>query len=223
MNLLIKKIKRVGHGFRSFENYRLRLLLRCGAPWLAHSTRRTNQRLGLERVRVLEVAGDSDGRLHLAIETTDDLVGCRACGVRARAKDRDLVEFADLPVFGSPVRLVWAKRRWSCPSRSGAGTWTEQRSDIAPARAALTTRAGLWATREVGAEVHTVAYVARRLGVTWHTVMDAVAYWGQALVDDPDRVGQTTAVGWMRPSSSQLAVGNRPAGPAPSAMSPGAA
>ena len=29
--LLIKKIKRVGHGFRNFENYRLRLLLHCGS------------------------------------------------------------------------------------------------------------------------------------------------------------------------------------------------
>jgi len=33
MNLLIKKIKRVGHGFRNFENYRLRLLLHCGVQW----------------------------------------------------------------------------------------------------------------------------------------------------------------------------------------------
>jgi len=33
MNLLIKKIKRVGHGFRNFENYRLRLLLHCGIDW----------------------------------------------------------------------------------------------------------------------------------------------------------------------------------------------
>jgi transposase len=33
MNLLIKKIKRVGHGFRNFENYRLRLLLHCGVEW----------------------------------------------------------------------------------------------------------------------------------------------------------------------------------------------
>lgn len=32
-NLLIKKIKRVGHGFRNFDNYRLRLLLHCGIQW----------------------------------------------------------------------------------------------------------------------------------------------------------------------------------------------
>lgn len=32
-NLVVKNIKRLGFGFRNFENYRLRLLLRCGAPW----------------------------------------------------------------------------------------------------------------------------------------------------------------------------------------------
>jgi transposase len=152
--------------------------------------------LGLERVRLLEVARDSEDRLHVAIETTDELAGCGECGVRAVVKDRARVELADLPAFGSPVRLVWVKRRWACREPAcGASTWTEQRPDIAPSRVALTTRAGRWATREVGAEVHTVAYIARQLGVAWHTVMDAVAYWGQPLIEDPDRVGETTAVG----------------------------
>jgi transposase len=32
-NLIIKNIKRLGFGFRNFDNYRLRLLLRCGASW----------------------------------------------------------------------------------------------------------------------------------------------------------------------------------------------
>jgi hypothetical protein len=32
VNLLIKKIKRVGHSFRNFDNYRLRLLLHCAWP-----------------------------------------------------------------------------------------------------------------------------------------------------------------------------------------------
>jgi transposase len=38
VNLLIKKVKRVGHGFRSFTNYRLRLLLHCGVAWQTHRT-----------------------------------------------------------------------------------------------------------------------------------------------------------------------------------------
>ncbi len=44
MNLLIKKVKRVGHGFRSFPNYRLRLVLHCGVTWQTHRTARLRGR-----------------------------------------------------------------------------------------------------------------------------------------------------------------------------------
>jgi transposase len=33
VNLIIEKVRRIGHGFRNFDNYRLRLLLRCGVTW----------------------------------------------------------------------------------------------------------------------------------------------------------------------------------------------
>jgi transposase len=44
MNLRIKKVKRVGHGFRNFTNYRLRLLLHCGVSWQTHQTARLRGR-----------------------------------------------------------------------------------------------------------------------------------------------------------------------------------
>jgi transposase len=44
LNLLIKKVKRVGHGFRSFANYRLRLRLHCGVRWPTHQTARLRGR-----------------------------------------------------------------------------------------------------------------------------------------------------------------------------------
>jgi transposase len=44
VNLLIKKVKRVGHGFRNFANYRLRLLLHCGIRWQTHRTVRLRGR-----------------------------------------------------------------------------------------------------------------------------------------------------------------------------------
>jgi hypothetical protein len=59
----------------------------------------------------------------------------------------------------------------------------------------MTCRAGLWATIQVGRYVHSVTWAARELGVTWHTVMDALTLWGSALVEDPDRVGTTKAIG----------------------------
>ena len=39
-----QKVKRVGHGFRSFANYRLRLLLHCGVRWQTHRTARLRSR-----------------------------------------------------------------------------------------------------------------------------------------------------------------------------------
>jgi hypothetical protein len=42
MNLLIKRVKRVGHGFRNFTNYRL--LLHCGVKWQTHHTARLRGR-----------------------------------------------------------------------------------------------------------------------------------------------------------------------------------
>jgi transposase len=44
VNLLIKKVKRVGHGFRNFANYRLRLLLHCGIRWQTPRTARLRGR-----------------------------------------------------------------------------------------------------------------------------------------------------------------------------------
>jgi transposase len=44
VNLLIKKVKRVGHGFRNFDNYRLRLLLHCGVRWQTSQTARLRGR-----------------------------------------------------------------------------------------------------------------------------------------------------------------------------------
>ncbi len=44
VNLLIKRIKRVGFGFRNFANYRLRLLLHCGVTWHTPRTARIRGR-----------------------------------------------------------------------------------------------------------------------------------------------------------------------------------
>jgi hypothetical protein len=98
-------------------------------------------------------------------------MGCDACGIRATIKERDRVELADLPAFGCPVTPMWSKRRWRCGDLDcEVGTWTEDRPDIAPARATMTRRAGLWATTQVGRHVHSVSWAAKEeLGVAWHT------------------------------------------------------
>ena len=43
-DLLIKQVKRVGHGFRNFANDRPRLLLHGGVRWQTHRTARLRSR-----------------------------------------------------------------------------------------------------------------------------------------------------------------------------------
>lgn len=40
VNLLIEKIRRIGHGYRNYDNYRRRLLLGCGIQWTTDPTHR---------------------------------------------------------------------------------------------------------------------------------------------------------------------------------------
>ncbi len=44
VNLLIKKVLRVAHGFRNLDNYRLRLLLHCGVKWQTQAATRIRGR-----------------------------------------------------------------------------------------------------------------------------------------------------------------------------------
>jgi len=44
VNLLIEKIRRIGHGYRNFDNYRRRLLLGCGIQWTTVRARRIRGR-----------------------------------------------------------------------------------------------------------------------------------------------------------------------------------
>jgi len=148
--------------------------------------------VGLGDVRVLAV-DEWPGGLVVQVETTAVADWCRTCGLRAVAKDRRRVVLGDLACFGRPTLLVWRKRRWSCPT--GCGVWTERNDVIAAPRCALTRRAGLWATEQVGRLARPVSQVAAELGVAWHTVMDAVVIYGTPLVEDPGRIGGVKAIG----------------------------
>ena len=152
--------------------------------------------VGLPDVTVLGVEDQPGRPLRVHVETTAEVVDCAGCGTRAWVKDRPTVALVDLPAFGRPAMLVWRKRRWRCPERGcGVGTWTEAHTEIAPARAAMTDRAGRWVTIQIGREGRPVAEVARQLGCDWHTVMDAVAAYGTPLIDEPARIGPVSALG----------------------------
>ncbi len=159
-------------------------------------TRMCELLVGLPDVNVLGVE-DTPAALRVHIETRGERPCCGGCGGRATIRDRPVVELVDLPCFGRSARLAWRKRRWSCPSPTCATrSWTEEVPAIAASRLALTDRAGRWVTAQVGRNGRTVNEVSVELGCDWHTVNDAVIAYGTALVDDdPDRIGQPTALG----------------------------
>jgi len=67
--------------------------------------------------------------------------------------------------------------------------------DLAFARAKLTTRAAWWAISCIQSDTASVAAVARRLGVDWHTVWDAIAPLLEDLADDPTRLAGVAVLG----------------------------
>jgi transposase len=159
-----------------------------------HSSASVSALLGLDGFEVVsaELVG---GEWQLVVQTTAMVIGCQGCGVPAKPHGRRTVRVRDLPIGGRPVVLCWRKRLWRCRELAcGMRTWTEQTAAIHP-RAVLTERARAEGCRRVGKDAHAVAAVARDLGVSWATIMRAVADHGRPLVDDPTRLDGVAALG----------------------------
>ncbi|CAN5707401.1 ISL3 family transposase [soil metagenome] len=159
-------------------------------------TRMCELLVGLPDVNVLAVADVAGEPLRVHVETREPRPSCSGCGGDVTIKDRPVVELVDLAVFGRQARLVWRKRRWSCPASScPVGSWTGEHPAIAAPRLGMTDRAGRWVTEQVGRCGRTVNEVAVELGCDWHTINDAVLAYGLPLIEDPDRIGQPVALG----------------------------
>ena len=98
-------------------------------------------------------------------------------------KERPIVTYVDLPVYGTPMKLVWKKHRMCCVNERlfDAGSWVLTDHRIAAKNCLLTTRAAKWATVQVGIG-RTVKEVAGELSCDWHTVNNAVTTYGEALL-----------------------------------------
>ena len=126
-------------------------------------------------------------RLALTVETSPSLVACRGCGVLATGHGRRLRRLHDIPAFGAPVELVWRIRRYRCAEPlCPSGSFTEA-SGLAPPGALLTTRAVWWAIGCLQRDTASVAATARRLGVDWHTLWNAIKPLLEGIADDPAR------------------------------------
>ena len=152
--------------------------------------------VGLPDVKVLAVDDVVGEPLRVHVETREPRPACPSCGGDVSIKDRPPVELVDLAVFGRRARLVWRKHRWSCPSSTcSMRSWTGEHPAIAAPRLGMTDRAGRWVTEQVGRHGRTVNEIAVELGCDWHTINDTVLAYGTPLIEDPDRIGEPTALG----------------------------
>jgi transposase len=152
--------------------------------------------LGLEGVYVIAVEVAGDGGLRVVVETPAVPMGCRQCGVVARARGRRDVALVDVPSAGRAVELVWRKRTWRClEPMCPTGSFTESNDDIARPRALLSTRAAWWAIGQLRREHACIQGLARQLGTTWKTVWRAVEPLLTAMAADPARFEGVTALG----------------------------
>jgi len=147
----------------------------------------------LPGVHVLGVAwqervGRLPAGLHLVVETDSVETGCPGCGVIAIGHGRRLRRLHDIPAFGAPVELVWRQRRYRCREAACPIGGFSEDHDLAGPRAKLTARAAWWAISCIQRDTASVAAVARRLGVDWHTVWDAVKPLLDELAADPSRL-----------------------------------
>jgi transposase len=151
--------------------------------------------VALKDIRVLRYVRHGPD-VGLMIEQIPGVVRCPTCGGPAQVKERPVVHYVDLPVYGTPMSLAWKKHRMRCGDPTCARrTWVLQDHRIAAKNCLLTTRAAKWATVQVGGG-RTVSEVAAELACDWHTVNDAVITYGEALLDaDRKRLNQTTAIG----------------------------
>jgi transposase len=151
--------------------------------------------VGLKDVRVLhyERAGPD---VELMIEQIPGPLRCPTCAGPAQVKERPVVHYVDLPVYGTPMSLAWKKHRMRCVNaRCPKRSWVLSDHRIAAKHCLLTTRAAKWATVQVGGG-RTVSEVAAELACDWHTVNDAVITYGSALLAaDRKRLNKTTAIG----------------------------
>ncbi len=147
---------------------------------------RVDALFNLDGVHVIDV-GWHGGRLSLTVETDRVVAGCPRCGVVAAGHGRRLRRLHDIPAFGAPVELVWRVRRYRCAEPLCPAEVFAETHELASARAKLTTRAGWWAAGCIQRDTASVAAIARRLGVDWHTLWAAIKPVLEALATDPAR------------------------------------
>jgi DNA-directed RNA polymerase subunit RPC12/RpoP len=106
--------------------------------------------VGLKDIQVLHYKRTGPD-VELLVEQVPEALCCPSCGGRARVKERPVVRYTDLPVYGAPMSLAWKKHRMACTNAACAKkSWVLGDHRIAAKNRLLTTRAAKWATAQVG-------------------------------------------------------------------------
>ncbi|MFJ5975634.1 ISL3 family transposase [Pseudarthrobacter oxydans] len=159
-----------------------------------HWCTRADALLGVEGIHVTAVTATASG-LVLHVETGHDLASCPNCGVVAVGHGRRQVRLHDIPCFGRPVRLLWAKRVWRCPDPDCPRTTFTEEHPLAGPRAKLTARAAAWATDALQHFDTSVSALAHQLGVSWHTAWDAMKAEATRRISATGRLTGVNALG----------------------------
>ena len=155
---------------------------------------RADALLDVEGVHISAVTAAGTGLL-LHVETGEDLTGCPDCGVVAVGHGRRQVRLHDIPCFGRPVQLLWAKRVWRCPDDDCPRTTFTEEHQLAGPRSKLTARAARWATDGLQRFDTSVSALAHQLGVSWHTAWDAIRAEATRRIGIPERLSGVNALG----------------------------
>jgi transposase len=150
---------------------------------------------GVPGVRVLAAERESAGGLLVTVETDQRVEGCRRCGVLAVPHGRREHLLHDAPFGHRQVRVAWRKRVWRCREPACATTTFTETHPLAQPRALLTRRAVVWAADALSDDDTTVNALARRLGVDWHTLWDALKVEAQRRADNPGRLSGVDSLG----------------------------
>ncbi len=101
----------------------------------------------------------------------------------------------DAPFGHRRVRVAWRKRVWRCAEPAcPVGTFTESHALAAP-RVRLARCAVVWAADALGQDDTTVAALARRLDVDWHTLWRPLKVEVQRRIAEPVRLEGVAALG----------------------------
>ena len=163
----------------------------CGdGKWCALS----DALLGVTGIHITAVSEAASG-LIVHVETDQTLAGCPDCGVVAVGHGRRRIRLNDIPCFGRPVRLIWAKRLWRCQDQHCPRKVFSEQHPLAGSRAILTRRAIRWATDALEKFDTSVSALAHQLGVSWRALWKGIEAEVRRRIGKPERLTGIDALG----------------------------